>query len=280
MQPVFRFAPSPNGALHLGHAYSALLNATLAQQTGGRFLLRIEDIDRERCTPALIAVMLEDLAWLGLSWEEPVLCQSTRFGAYAEALHDLWRRGLVYACTCTRSDIAEAGRKIFCDSPPRDPDGAPIYPGMCRARAREAFPLLGAGVALRLDMQRALSAVKEPLVWQDAEAGLRTADPARWGDVVLARKDTPASYHLAVVLDDAFQGVTDIVRGMDLFAATDVHRLLQALLGLPVPRYRHHRLITDSSGAKLAKSRSSTPLRVLRLEGASPEAIRAELGFP
>ncbi|MCA0422277.1 MAG: tRNA glutamyl-Q(34) synthetase GluQRS [Proteobacteria bacterium] len=280
MQPVFRFAPSPNGHLHLGHAFSALLNAEAAQAVGGRFLVRVEDIDQARCTPELVQDALDDLRWLGLSWEEPVLRQSTRFLAYAAALDQLWSRGLLYACACTRRDIeADAITRARGAPPPRDPDGALIYSGRCRSWVRGPMPPLGLGVALRLDMARALEGVTLPLTWHDADAGVQAADPARWGDVVLARKDTPTSYHLAVVLDDAFQGVTDVVRGKDLFAATEIHRLLQVLLGLPEPSYRHHPLITDADGHKLAKSRFSTPLRSLRAEGVMPEAIRASLGF-
>lgn len=275
MQPVFRFAPSPNGHLHLGHAYSALQNQEAARVAGGRFIVRIEDIDRVRCTPALIGDALDDLHWLGLAWEEPVLCQSQRFPAYRLVLEQLWSRGLLYACICSRKDIeTDAGARSQ-----RDPDGALLYPGRCRCREEGTMHEPGKGVALRLDMARALESVALPLTWHDAEAGTQVADPARWGDVVLARKDTPASYHLAVVIDDAFQGVTDIVRGRDLFAATDIHRLLQALLGLPVPRYRHHALITDADGQKLAKSRLSTPLRALRAEGVTPEAIRRSFGL-
>ena len=281
-QRVFRFAPSPNGYLHLGHAYSALLNFQLARECGGRFLLRIEDIDRGRSRPEFEAAIYEDLAWLGLSWEEPVRRQSEHFDDYARALEKLDALGLLYACDCTRSDIAQAtsGRKDW----PRDPDGAPLYPGTCRNKLRAPFrEVLGQGVALRLDMAKALGLMKAQLGWReyDSNGDVRkfVATPAEWGDVVLARKDTPASYHIAVVVDDALQGVTDVVRGKDLRPATSLHRLLQTLLGLPEPAYRHHDLILDPHGEKLAKSRESKTLRRLRAEGETPRGVRESLGF-
>ena len=276
---IFRFAPSPNGYLHLGHAYSALLNFDLARASGGRFLLRIEDIDTGRARPAFEQAIYEDLEWLGLEWEAPVRRQSGHFEDYARALERLDARGLLYACDCKRSDIA----KIAASRPgwPRDPDGAPLYPGTCREkRRRPAREVLAAGgLALRLDMAKAMALAGRGLSWREFEAGEVAADPASWGDVVLARKDTPASYHIAVVVDDALQGVTDIVRGRDLFHSTSVHRLLQRLLDLPEPRYRHHDLILDEDGAKLSKSATSTALRALRAQGWRAEDVRRRIGL-
>ncbi len=277
---VFRFAPSPNGFLHLGHAYSALLNASLARACGGRFLLRIEDIDTGRARPQFEAAIYEDLAWLGLEWEAPVRRQSEHFGEYARALERLDAMGLLYACDCKRSDISNVAASHA--GWPRDPDGAPLYPGTCRDKPRRpaAVALAQGGVALRLDIQKAAALASEGLSWrewgafppsayEEGEGFARIpADPAQWGDVVLARKDTPASYHIAVVVDDALQGVTDVVRGRDLFHATGLHRLLQRLLDLPEPRYRHHDLLRDASGEKLAKSQGSKTLRALREAGA------------
>jgi glutamyl-Q tRNA(Asp) synthetase len=287
-RPVFRFAPSPNGYLHLGHAYSALLNFRLARERSGRFLLRIEDIDRSRSRPEFEAAIYEDLAWLGLAWEQPARRQSEHLDAYAEALGRLRARGLLYASFETRGEIArqvatfEASGKAW----PRDPDGAPIYPGNAQLlseaeRARRIAA--GEAYALRLDTAAALN-LSGPLAWEETgegpagESGVLAADPAAWGDVVLARKDMPTSYHLSVVVDDALQGVTDVVRGQDLFHATGVHRLLQDLLGLPAPRYRHHQLILDSDGRKLSKSSRSTALRDLRAAGALAADIRRRVG--
>jgi len=274
---VFRFAPSPNGFLHLGHAYSALLNFELAQDCGGRFLLRIEDIDVGRARPEFEAAIYEVLAWLGLEWERPVRRQSEHFDDYARALERLDALGLLFACTCTRGDIARHAPK----DGPRDPDGAPLYPGTCRDKPRLPVRdvLRQGGVALRLDMDKALALAPPDLFWRESGVGEVPAHPESWGDVVLARKDTPASYHLAVVVDDALQGVTDVVRGKDLFWATGLHRLLQQLLGLPAPDYRHHELLLDAQGEKLAKSRLSKTLRDLRAEGATPEQARAMAGF-
>ncbi len=279
--PTFRFAPSPNGFLHLGHAFSALLNADLARAAGGRFLLRIEDIDATRCRPAYEAALYEDLAWLGIAWEQPVRRQSEHFDDYRAALARLDAMGLVYPSFETRAEIARLVADQEIRAPwPRDPDGAPLYPGRARALpADERAGRLAAGepYALRLDMTTALARTG-PLAWREtgADGASETvaADPAAWGDVVLARKETPTSYHLSVVVDDAAQGVTDVVRGRDLFAATSVHRLLQTLLGLPAPAYRHHRLILDADGRKLAKSTRATGLRELRASGASPADIR------
>jgi glutamyl-Q tRNA(Asp) synthetase len=272
---VFRFAPSPNGFLHLGHAYSALLNFELARESGGRFLLRIEDIDLARAKPEYEAAIYADLAWLGLDWERPVRRQSEHFADYAAALEQLDARGLLYPCACTRGEIARAAG----ENPPRDPDGAPLYPGTCRGKPRGHLReiLAVGGVALRLDMAKALEllgAEAQALSWREHAEGEIAADPKRWGDVVLARKDTPTSYHLAVVVDDALQGVTDVVRGADLKPATGLHRLLQCLLGLPAPSYRHHALLLCAEGEKLSKSRRSKTLRDLRAEGLSAAAVR------
>ena len=276
--PTTRFAPSPTGYLHLGHAFSALFAHAAARRAGGRFLLRIEDIDTGRCRPEFIAAIEEDLSWLGLTWEIPVRRQSEHFADYHAALARLEAAGALYPCFCTRADIA---REIeHADSAPHGPDG-PIYPGACRALPAEmALRRRAAGhpFALRLDMNKA-RALAGPLVWRDAEAGLVTARPELFGDVVLARKDVPTSYHLAVTLDDAAQGVTLVTRGVDLFAATHVHRLLQALLDLPTPDYHHHRLLTDESGRRLAKRDRAATLRSLREAGRTPAEARALAGF-
>jgi len=278
--PVLRFAPSPNGALHLGHAYSALMNARLAAETGGRLILRIEDLDRSRCKPQFEAAIVDDLAWLGLHFPAPWRRQSEHRDDYAAALARLDEQGLVYRCFCTRSEVARASAGL------RDPDGAPLYPGTCRAlppaevRGRLAR---GDRAAFRLDMGRALAAAPTHLSWVEYGEGAvpfeRTAAPAVWGDIVLGGRDLAASYHLAVVVDDALQGVTDVVRGRDLLAATAVHRLLQELLFCPAPRYRHHRLVLDRNGAKLAKSRQSASVAELRERGLVPGEVRAALGF-
>jgi glutamyl-Q tRNA(Asp) synthetase len=270
--PVFRFAPSPNGYLHLGHAASALLNSDLARQSGGRFLLRIEDIDTARCRPDYEAAIYDDLAWLGLVWETPVRRQSEHFPLYRAALQRLARAGLIYPAYETRAEIARLATA-------RDPDGAPRYPGRGRllGAAEEARrAAAGAPHVLRLDMTAAL-ALTGPLTWNEqgqGERGVVAARPQDWGDVVLARKDTPTSYHLSVVVDDAEQGVSHVVRGLDLFHATAVHRLLQSLLGLPAPIYRHHPLIMDKAGAKLSKSTDAISLRSHRAAGATPADIR------
>jgi glutamyl-Q tRNA(Asp) synthetase len=276
MSVVTRFAPSPTGYLHLGHAYAALFAHAAAR--GGRFALRIEDIDAGRCRAEFVAAILEDLAWLGLSWDEPVRRQSEHLDDYRAALVRLETQGLVYPCFCTRGDIARQIQQF--SEAPQGPDG-PLYPGLCRglpaaevARRREA----GTGFAWRLDMTKAV-ALAGPLTWTDLGLGETTADPARFGDVVLARKDVPTSYHLAVTLDDALQGVTLVTRGADLFAATHVHRLLQALLDLPVPRWHHHRLVTDSAGVRLAKRDKAATLRSLRAAGVTPDEVRAMVGI-
>lgn len=270
---VFRFAPSPNGFLHLGHAYSALLNADLARQVGGRLLLRIEDIDEARCRPEYEAAIYEDLRWLGIAWEEPVRRQSGHYDEYRAAIGRLGAMGLIYPSFESRAEIARTAIG-------RDPDGAPLYSGAAKAlSADERRRRIAAGepYALRLDMTAALDRTG-PLHWTESGESV-AADPAAWGDVVLARKDTPTSYHLSVVVDDAAQGVTDVVRGADLYHATGVHRVLQTLLGLPAPRYRHHRLILDESGRKLSKSTQATGLRELRARGQTPVDIRRLVGL-
>ena len=289
MPPVFRFAPSPNGYLHLGHALSALLNADRAKAAGGRLLLRIEDIDETRCRPEYEAAIYEDLAWLGLAFEQPVRRQSEHYGDYRAALAKLDAMGLVYPSFESRAEIARLVAERETQGPwPRDPDGAPLYPGdrenACPGRARLGAWRAAEPYALRLDMAAALKRAG-PLTWKETgagpsgETGTIAADPAVWGDVILARKETPTSYHLAVVVDDAAQGVTEVVRGRDLFHATSVHRLLQALLGLPQPRYHHHRLILDADGNKLSKSTLATGLRELRARGASAADIRKLAGL-
>jgi glutamyl-Q tRNA(Asp) synthetase len=284
---VFRFAPSPNGYLHLGHAYSALLNQRLARECGGRLLIRIEDIDRERSRPHFEAALLDDLAWLGLDWEKPPRRQSAHMAEYRAALEDLSRRGLAYPCFCSRAEIAEvcaAGAASSSQPWPRDPDGSPLYPGTCRALTpaeRAARLAAGARFSLRLDMARALAEIAAPLTYREFHEGragaMVAADPARWGDALVGRRDVPASYHIACTLDDHAQGVTDIVRGADLEAATGLHRLLQALLGLRTPDYRHHRLVMDEQGRKLSKSLWATSLRELRAGGAAPASVRERL---
>jgi len=288
---VFRFAPSPNGYLHLGHAYSALLNGAAAHATGGRFLLRVEDVDTIRARPEYEAAIYEDLAWLGLHWETPVMRQSERFDAYRQALRELDRLGLLYPAFLSRAEIQARVTAADAAGPrpwPRDPDGAPHYPGPERDwsdAARRAAVASGRPYALRLDMARALPGCP-PLAWREADPfspeppRIVLADPARWGDVILARRDAPGSYHLAVVVDDAEQQVSDVVRGRDLQPATAVHRLLQTLLGLPEPRYFHHRLILDWAGEKLSKSCGSEAIRARRAAGASPEDVIADLGLP
>jgi glutamyl-Q tRNA(Asp) synthetase len=283
MPPVFRFAPSPNGYLHLGHAFSALLNDNLAQRAGGRLLLRIEDIDPARCRPEYEDAIYEDLGWLGVAWEAPVRRQSEHLADYQRALETLSAQGLVYPSFESRAEIAKLVAAREADGPwPRDPDGAPLYPGSAKqlsAAERARLIASGAPYALRLDMPAAIARAGE-LAWTEqgegpgGESGIVAANPHAWGDVILARKETPTSYHLSVVVDDALQGVTDVVRGQDLFHATSVHRLLQRLLGLPEPAYRHHRLVRDEAGAKLAKSTGSTGLRELRAAGKTPADIR------
>ena len=285
MTPTFRFAPSPNGYLHLGHAYSALLNADLARARGAHVLLRIEDIDATRCRPEYEAAIYEDLSWIGLAWEGPVRRQSEHFADYRAAIDRLAAQGLVYPSFESRAEIARLVAEREARGPwPCDPDGAPRYPGNAGALSPdERARRVGAGepYALRLDMAAAVARVGA-LTWREEQSErivTVAADPAAWGDVVLARKETPTSYHVSVVVDDAAQGVTEVVRGRDLFAATSVHRLLQVLLGLPEPVYLHHRLIADADGTKLSKSTQATGLRELRAQGVSPAAIRQMVGL-
>jgi glutamyl-Q tRNA(Asp) synthetase len=286
MSQVFRFAPSPNGYLHLGHALSAFVNFDMARQAGGRFLLRIEDIDLARCRSEFETAIYEDLAWLGLDWAQPVRRQSEHFDEYRAALARLQAEGLVYPSFESRAEIAALvaardARGIW----PRDPDGVPLYPGSAQALSgaeRARGFAAGEPYALRLDMAAAIARVGS-LDWCETgsgpggETGTVAAAPAAWGDVVLGRKETPASYHLAVVMDDARQGITHVVRGRDLFWSTSVHRLLQVLLDLPLPVYHHHRLVLDADGRKLSKSTKATALRALRQSGATAPDIRALL---
>lgn len=278
MTTVTRFAPSPTGWLHLGHAFAAVFAEEAARAGGGRFLVRMEDIDRARCRPEYEAAALEDLAWLGVRWDGPVRRQSEHPDDYRRALAALEAAGLVYPCFCTRREIqAEVAAAA---GAPHDaavgPEGPP-YPGTCRglgAAERAARAATGQPWALRLDVGRARARVGE-LAWVDVDAGTVTARPERFGDVVLARKDAPTSYHLAVTVDDALQGVTLVTRAADLRAATDVHRLLQALLGLPSPAYRFHGLVTDAHGRRLAKRDRDLTLRALRAAGRTPDEVRA-----
>ncbi|MBR2690181.1 MAG: tRNA glutamyl-Q(34) synthetase GluQRS [Aquamicrobium sp.] len=287
---TFRFAPSPNGDLHLGHAYSALLNQQLANGNQARLLLRIEDIDTTRCTPEFEAAIYRDLEWLGLSWQEPVRRQSEHFGEYRAALERLIAEDLVYPAFMSRGDIRAfiSDRERRGRDWPRDPDGAPLYPAVDKAlsrKERSARIAEGMPFAWRLDVAAALSRVGTDLSWAEFEntslskTGHVQAQPQDWGDIVLARRDIPTSYHLSVVLDDALQGITHVVRGMDLFQATAVQRLLQELLGLPQPVYFHHRLILGPDGRKLSKSLKDTGLATLRAAGAAPEDIRHMVGL-
>jgi glutamyl-Q tRNA(Asp) synthetase len=284
--PVFRFAPSPNGHLHLGHAYSALLNQQMARNTGGRLLLRMEDIDRERCTPDLERAMLEDLRWIGLDWETPIRRQSEHFAVYHKALSKLIGMVLVYPAFLSRSDIKRAIEAMPGDRDhwPRDPDGALHYPPNDRMLSKsERDRRIGEGqpFSWRLNMQRALEHVGEKLSWSETapDRHLVEARPQDWGDVIIARKDMPTSYHLSVVIDDALQGITHVVRGTDLFHATSVHRLLQRLFDIDPPVYHHHALVLDRDGQKLSKSRKDTALRELREQGKTPQEIRGLVGL-
>jgi glutamyl-Q tRNA(Asp) synthetase len=288
-RPVFRFAPSPNGHLHLGHALSALTGFDMARRMGGRFLVRIEDIDLSRSRPAYVEAIFEDLAWLGIQWEEPVLRQSEHFPVYRAAAARLAELGLLYRCWATRSELARAAAGAGADV---DPDGAPLVwrsrPPLSREEERRRREK-GSQFVLRLDMQAAIELVRQRLgntrlsfteLAADGSARSMTARPELWGDVVIARKDVPTSYHLSVVVDDARQGVTHVTRGQDLRAATDVHRLLQVILDLPEPRYHHHRLITDEAGRKLAKSARDTSLRSLRAAGVTAADVRRLISLP
>jgi glutamyl-Q tRNA(Asp) synthetase len=285
---IFRFAPSPNGYLHLGHAYSALLNAHMAREAGGRLLLRIEDIDPQRCRPEYETEIYEDLRWLGISWQEPARRQSANFPDYKAAIAKLETNGLIYPSFESRSEInALVAERERHGHWPRDPDGAPLYPGDAHKvlpAERERRLRAGEPFALRIAMDAALARAG-PLTWTETgsgpqgQSGRIAATPQIWGDVVLARKELPTSYHLAVVVDDALQGVTDVVRGQDLFWATGIHRLLQTLLDLPEPVYHHHRLILDADGRKLSKASQATSLRELRAGGASAADIRRLVGL-
>ena len=276
---VTRFAPSPTGRLHLGHACSALLSHGLARAAAGRFLLRIEDIDPQRCRPEFEAGIYEDLHWLGLAWELPVRRQSAHVNDYRAALDRLAAAGFLYPCFCSRKEIeAEVARSV---AAPHGPEGSP-YPGICRRLSeteREARIAAGKPYALRLDIGRALAATG-PLTWHDFDKGEVRAEPELLGDVVLGRRDAPASYHLAVTLDDHIQGVTLVTRGEDLFHATHIHRLLQALLGLDLPGYRHHQLLTNDKGERLSKRDGALTLAALREAGRTAGEIRALAGFP
>jgi glutamyl-Q tRNA(Asp) synthetase len=286
--PVFRFAPSPNGYLHVGHALSALLNFDMARAAGGRLLLRIEDIDETRCRPEYEQAIYDDLAWLGVQWEQPVRRQSAHLDDYRAALAQLEAQGLLYLSFESRAEIAAlVTERERHGAWPRDPDGAPLYPGNAKSMSRsERKQRIEAGerYALRLDIASAIARAGA-LAWTetgqgpDGETGTVPAVPAAWGDVVLARKETPTSYHLAVVVDDAIQDVTDVVRGQDLFWSTSVHRLMQTLLGLPAPAYHHHRLLLDAGGKKLSKSTRATGLRELRAQGVTAADIRRMVGF-
>ncbi len=287
--PIFRFAPSPNGLLHLGHALSALLNLEMARKSGGLMLLRIEDIDRVRCTTRLENMMLEDLEWIGFEWDSAPRRQSEHFGEYRERLDQLEKAGLLYPSFATRAQLRQLSL-ISNDGAlwPRDPDGSPFNPSSEKGiglAERKLRILQGEDFSLRLDTGKAVAAAGKALFWLETgqnralPAKVVTANPAAWGDVILARKDTPASYHLACVHDDAQQGITHVVRGLDLFHATSVHRLLQELFALPVPTYHHHRLVLAQDGRKLSKSRSDTALRHLREAGVSVDEIRQMLGL-
>ncbi len=285
---ILRFAPSPNGHLHLGHAYSALLNQDMTRELGGRLLLRIEDIDATRCRPEYEAAIFEDLHWLGVTWEADVRRQSGHFDDYQAALNKLEAAGLVYPSFESRSEIAAlVAARDSKGGWPRDPDGVPLYPGNARklsSAERERRRRAGNAFALRLAMDAAVARAGV-LTWTETGAGPHgqsgrvAAAPQMWGDVVLGRKEVPTSYHLAVVVDDALQGVTDVVRGQDLFWSTGIHRLLQTLLGLPEPAYHHHKLILDAGGRKLSKATLATSLRELRAGGATAVDIRRLVGL-
>ncbi len=289
-QPVIRFAPSPTGELHLGHAYSALFTQDKARELDARLLLRIEDIDLVRCRAGFIQGIFDDLEWLGLEWEVPVRRQSEHFADYRAALSRLEALGLVYPCFATRTEIKSAVATR--PGHPRDPDGTPVYPGLSKSLSeteREARSAAGEPFAVRLDMARAQRLAREiagsPVTFHEhqrgpgGETGDVKVDAAIWGDVVVARKDIKTSYHLAVVVDDAFQGITDVTRGQDLFYATYVHRILQVLLELPEPQYHHHELVRDTAGRRLSKSARDQSLRALRESGITASDIKAQLGF-
>ena len=289
-RPTFRFAPSPNGELHLGHAYSALLNVEMAARTGGRLLLRIEDIDTERCTPEFEAGIYRDLEWLGIEWESPVRRQSEHFACYTKLLDRLAEAELVYPAFMSRGEMrahiaeAEGGGRTW----PRDPDGVPLYPGLDKtltSRERRRRMAAGDPFAWRLDMAAAIGALRTPPAWTEfADADMNStrkvdATPDLWGDVVLARRDVPTSYHLSVVADDALQGITHVVRGLDLYPATGIHRLLQMLLGLSEPVYFHHRLVLGPDGRKLSKSLRDTGIDALRSSGRTADDVKRMVGL-
>lgn len=291
---VLRFAPSPNGWLHLGHAYSALFAFDLAKKLGGRFLLRIEDIDTGRCRPEYERGIYDDLAWLGIEWEQPVRRQSEHFDDYEKALRRLQQLDVVYPCFATRKEIndAIAASGIPLRNWPVDPDGAPIYPGIYKDISRERRNHLmweGRGYAWRLDTEKARRLAETmtggPITFHEeggspeGDSGTLEVKPELFGDVIVARKDVPTSYHLAVTVDDALQGVTLVTRGQDLFPATYIHRILQVLLGLPEPRYRHHGLVRDETGRRLSKSAKDMGLRELRSAGQTPADIRRMVGL-
>jgi len=280
MSITTRFAPSPTGYLHLGHAHSALTAWRRARVTGGRFLLRIEDIDRTRCRPEFTAAIMEDLAWLGLDWDGEVRIQSEHLPDYRAVLDRLDARGLLYPCFCTRADIKrEIGES---QSAPHAPDGSLIYPGLCRGlSSAEQTQRIESGLsyALRLKTTKSVSEVPT-LTFNEETDGVRTAHPDSFGDIVLARKDSPASYHLCVTHDDALQGVTLVTRGEDLKPATDIQVLLQALMGWLTPTYAHHKLLTDSTGRRLAKRDRAATLRQMRADGVTPAEVRTLAGFP
>ena len=265
-----RFAPSPTGRLHLGHAWSAIQAHDFARGQRGRFSLRIEDIDGTRSRPEHVEAIFRDLEWLGLEWNGEVVFQSQRLDRYQAALDRLKAMGLLYPCFCTRADIAASL------SAPHGPEGA-LYPGTCRGLPEDEARLANAPHSWRLDMEKALAILPETLSWHDAFAGTVAANPRAHGDVILARKDAPASYHLAVTVDDAAQGITHVVRGKDLFSATHVHRLLQALLGLPTPEYRHHDLLLGPDGTRLAKRHGAPSLEAMRLAGEDGRALADRL---
>lgn len=276
---VTRFAPSPSGRLHKGHAYSALLAFRAARENHGRFILRIEDIDTVRCKPEFTDGIYEDLHWLGFTWEEPVRQQAAHFSDYSAALEKLKNLGVLYPCFCTRkaiqAEIAAAERA------PHGPDG-PLYPGLCKrlTEAERRHKLSqNASHAWRLDLDAALAKINAPLIWQDEIAGAVKAAPETLGDIILARKDTPTSYHLSVVVDDALQNITHVVRGQDLFHATHIHIVLQRLLGLPTPHYNHHELLLDDTGVRFAKRNKSATLQSLREQGMSAEELITSLGL-
>ena len=273
---VTRFAPSPTGYLHLGHAFSALIAWRRAREGGGQFLLRLEDIDPARCRPEFAAAIQQDLAWLGLDWDDEVRVQSEHLTEYRAVLEMLTARGLLYPCFCTRADIIREVAQSA--AAPHSPDGAPLYPGTCRGLStdeRAARMAAGERYALRVDIRRALDTVPQPLIYQEQDDGAIECHPEQFGDVVLARKDAPASYHLCVTHDDALQGVTLVTRGQDLKSATHLHRLLQAIMDWPVPIYAHHPLLTDTAGRRLAKRDRAITLRDLRASGHSPAEVRA-----